>query len=207
LGRITQDEFLGAHSEPRPEGSSRPPPTNGYAGNPTGPEGPAGRPSAVPGGRGEPERDHLIAAIRVDCGELAPPFRLIATRLSSTGWTLREGKNYRLMALHYQLVPATGPASGADGTLAPVTFSAPIQCIPDAAAPYSKDDGSEIHHTAGLHSVAGSRGRWPIAGEVNRISFLIGRQPAGGMSRTRHPAGTLRVDLQQGLAFWRRVGA
>ena len=34
LGRITQDEFLGAHSEPRPEGSSRPPPTNGYAGNP-----------------------------------------------------------------------------------------------------------------------------------------------------------------------------
>ena len=210
LGRITEDEYLlSGHSEQRaqqylPSTGGSPltaggGPVVGTAGHPaTRGAGNRDRPEAA--GRAKSWRS---AAFRVDCGVLAPPFRLLATQLSSPGWTFREGTRYRMVALHYELVLSTVGIAGPTRKTTPVAFSAPITCLPDSAAPPSINDGSEQQHTVGVRGISGSRGMWPVAEDVHRVCFLIGQQLASGTRQTRHPAGTLRVDLRRGVAMWR----
>lgn len=208
MGRITEDEFLQLPDPRGPDVPTPPFPANGPSSVSELPAPPAGvhlRPVSTGRTRGRaPQPDRPLAVIEVDCGELAPPFRLVATRLSSKGWTVHEGKRYRLMAMHYQLIPPAAP-SNQNSRIAPVTFSAPIRCVPDADAPWSDDDGSERRHVVGRHSISGSRGRWPLAVGVRRVSFLIGRQSAPGVDPSRRPAGTLRIDLERETASWRQL--
>ena len=136
----------------------------------------------------------------VDCGELAPPFRFIARGLSDDGSVGYEGQRYRLVYLRYELVPP-GTATATGEPIMPVFFTAPILCVPDVPTLRTVSDGKTTTHVVGTGSVAGSRGSWALSPDARQLRFLIYAQPRG-QRPSRHPAGRLRLDLQDGEADW-----
>jgi hypothetical protein len=152
---------------------------------------------------GPKPRGATLATFSVDCGLLAPPFRFIASGLSSAGWTVRLGERYRRAFLHYRLVSSVGPSVATAGSVSPVAFNADIICVPDIAAPYVATDGRSQKHSVGRGIVMGRRGPWPMADGVTSMSFLLTAQTPPGIRPRRLPAGSLRIDLRSGTATWR----
>jgi hypothetical protein len=154
---------------------------------------------------GKPTR---IAAFNADCGDVAPPFRLVVRGLTTNGWTVRGGRRYRLMTLHYLLLPPTGFAARNSGSkVTPVLYTAAITCVPDVVVPSADSDGRHRQHSVGPGHVVGSRGPWPVADDARAVDFLFSRQHPVGTAPATHPAGILRVDLRHSSATWRPVAS
>lgn len=151
---------------------------------------------------GKPTR---IATLSVDCGDVAPPFRMMVRGLTTNGWTVRGGQRYRLMTLHYVLLPPIGIASRKGQIITPILYSAVITCVPDVAAPWADSDGRHRQHSVGSGHIVGSRGPWPVADSVRTIDFLFNRQQPVGAAPAPHPAGVLRVNIARSTATWRPV--
>lgn len=209
LGRLTEEEFLAA--APRPaEVASEPdmPPT---------PVVPVGTLDAVPSttraastGRGKsagrtPGKPARIATLSIECCDVALPFRLIVRGLTTNGWTVRGGQRFRLMTLHYVLLPPIGMAGRKGQPITPILYTAVITCVPDVAAPWADSDGRHRQHAVGSGHVVGSRGPWPLADHVRAVDFLFNRQQPVGAAPAALPAGVLRVDIAQSTATWRPI--
>jgi len=209
LGRLTEAEYLAAAPRPvvvAPVPEMPPAPAQPVATTPgTVPTVP--RPASTGRGKGgrTPGRPTRIATLSVDCGEVAPPFRLIVRGLTSKGWTVRGGQRYRLMTVHYVLLPPIGFAGRKGKSITPILYTAVITCVPDVAAPWADSDGRHRQHSVGSGHIVGSRGPWPIADSVRAIDFLFNRQQPVGSAPAVHPAGVLRVDIAQSTAIWRPV--
>jgi hypothetical protein len=134
---------------------------------------------------------------------LAPPFRFIASGLSSEGWTIRLGQRYRRAFIHYRLVTPLRSLAPQPKSLAPLFFTSMIFCVPDITAPGEPADGRSRRHSVGPGLVTGSRGPWPVADAATSMSFLITAQSPPGIRQQRHPAGSLSVNLRSGEAVWR----
>jgi len=146
-----------------------------------------------------------LATFSVDCGLLAPPFRFIASGLSSEGWTIRLGRRYHRAFLHYRLVMPLRPLAPQPKSLTPLLFTSMIFCVQDIAPPGEPADGRSRRHSVGLGVVTGSRGPWPVADGAGVMSFLIAAQSLPGVRQQPHPAGSLSVNLRSGEAVWRSV--
>ena len=131
---------------------------------------------------------------------------MIVRGLTTNGWTVRGGQRYRLMTLHYVLLPPIGMAGRRGQPITPVLYTAAITCVPDVTAPWADSDGRHRQHSVGSGHIAGSRGPWPVADNVRAIDFLFNRQHPVGAAPAAHPAGVLRVDIAQSTATWRPVG-
>jgi hypothetical protein len=203
LGQISREEYLG-------EGRRLtlvPAEESAVAGEPTT-AGPAqSRASAEPKPDDAAKRESRpTLTFTVDCGTLAPEHRFIATGLSNDGWTIRNGKQYRLASLHYKLVPTRQPAAVKRPT-PPILFTAAMVCVPEVAAPFADGDGTQRWHSVRPNSIAGTRGMWPLAKGVKRINFLITGQAPVGAEPMGGPAGMLRVDLTRRRSSWLRLGS
>jgi hypothetical protein len=148
-------------------------------------------------------RRTALATFNVDCGLLAAPFRLIASGLSTDGWTVRLGQRYRRAFLHYRLVTPLKSLAPKSKSMAPVFFTSAIFCVANVAAPGEPTDGLSRKHSVGPGMVTGSRGPWPIADAATTVNFLITAQSPPGVRQRRHPAGSLSVNLRSGAAVWR----
>lgn len=215
LGRITEAEYLAA--APRPAAVVAPPEAQLVPEVQQVPGGRSAADDALPRRPRESSTEHTstgrapgrptrIATFNVDCGDVAPPFRLIVRGLTTNGWTVRGGQRYRLMTLHYVLLPPIGLAARKGrSTITPVLYTAAITCVPDVPVPWADSDGRHRQHSVGSGHIAGSRGPWPVAENVRAIDFLFSRQQSVGTAAAPHPAGILRVDLGQSSATWRPV--
>ncbi len=209
LGRLTELEYLAA--APRPATVVAAPDLatalNGRC--ETGEPGPT-RPRAAPKGRANSDRPPgsptRIATLSVDCGDVAPPFRMIVRGLTTNGWTVRGGQRYRLMTLHYVLLPPLGMAADKGRPITPILYTAVVTCVPDVTAPRADSDGRHRQHTVGSGHIVGSRGPWPVADSVRSIDFLFNLQHPVGTAPAAHPAGVLRVDIARSTATWRPAG-
>ena len=216
MGRITEAEYLAAAPRPAavepatdalwvPDPQPGPEPRCGTvddarAGHTR--ESSTGR-SGTGRAPGKPTR---IAAFTTDCGDVAPPFRLVVRGLTTNGWTVRGGRRYRLMTLHYVLLPPTGSAARNGGSkVTPVLYTAAITCVADVVVPLADSDGRHRQHSVGSGHIVGSRGPWPVADNARAVEFLFSRQHPVGTAPATHPAGILRVDLRQSSATWRPV--
>ncbi len=204
LGRLTEAEYLAA--APRPAVVSPAPEM---------PPAPAQldavpmvtRPASTSRGKagrlpGKPTR---IATLSVDCGDVVPPFRLIVRGLTTNGWTVRSGQRYRLMTLHYVLLPPIGMAGRRGQSITPILYTAVITYVPDVTAPWADSDGRHRQHSVGAGHIVGSRGPWPLPDHVRAVDFLFNRQQPVGAAPAALPAGVLRVDIAQSTATWRPV--
>jgi hypothetical protein len=209
-GRITENEYLSllrqsaGPSELRkialandfrslmPDGTVHPgPPDSRRTGSAAG----RGRMPTMPTG---------MQSFTVDCGELAGPLRFIARGVFRDGWVRHADQRYQRISLHYELIPA--PAAGG-APIEPVSFSAPITCVPVISAPTPAQDGRYAPDIVGARSIIGSRGPWSVSSETRQLRFLIYPQAAKGPHSPRHPAGLLRVDLKTGTADWRTLAS
>jgi hypothetical protein len=208
LGRLTEAEYLAAATRPVALTAAPDMPTaiqarvGTVAGNPTTPRANANGRASTGRGPGKPTR---IATLSVDCGDVAPPFRMIVRGLTTNGWTVRGGQRYRLMTLHYVLLPPIGMAARKGQQVTPILYTAGITCIPDVTAPWADSDGRHRQHSVGSGHIVGSRGPWPVADSVRAIDFLFNRQQSVGAASAQHPAGVLRVDIAQSAATWRPI--
>jgi hypothetical protein len=109
----------------------------------------------------------------------------------------------RLVFLNYELLPMTERQQFTESS--PV-FVAPVVCIPEQLVPAEVGDGRQQRPAVGSTGVSGSRGPWPIAGNAERVSFVMYRQPATGRPAQVGPAGSLLVELSSARAVWRPVG-
>jgi hypothetical protein len=210
LGRLTEEEYLAAAPLPAVAASApaMPPPA---------PVLPIGTPDAVPSmarqaatERGKaagrrPGKPARIATLSIECSDVALPFRLIVRGLTTNGWTVRGGQRYRLMTLHYVLLPPIGMAGRKGQPSTPILYTAVITCVPDVAAPWADSDGRHRQHAVGSGHVVGSRGPWPLADSVRAVDFLFNRQQPVGAAPAALPAGVLRVDIAQSTATWRPI--
>lgn len=150
-----------------------------------------------------PARLTRIATFSVDCGHLPPPFRMVVRGLTVNGWSIRGGQRYRMVTLHYVLLPPIGTAGRRGQPVTPVLYTAAITCLPDVTAPGTDADGRHSQHSVRPGHVAGSRGPWPVADGARTLDFQFSEQHPVGAGPARQPAGVLRVDLPQGQATWR----
>ena len=165
------------------------------------------RPAGATTGAG-PARPTRIATLSVDCGDVAPPFRMIVRGLTTNGWTVRGGQRYRLMTLHYVLLPPIGTAARKGQPITPVLYTAAITCVPDVTAPWADSDGRHRQHSVGSRPYC--RQPRPLAGGGLRTRHRLPAQraaPGRRRVRRRHPAGVLRVNISQSTATWRPVPA
>lgn len=210
LGRITEKEYLAAGPGPEAMGSvvSTAPSALASATEPVASDD-ARRTSPPRLPEGSPRRTpaalNRIATFSVDCGELAPPFRMIVRGLTGNGWSIRGGRRYRLVTLHYVLMPPIGTAGRKGHTITPVLYTAAITCVPDVAAPSTDADGRQRQHSVRPGHVAGSRGPWPVDDGARALEFLFSKQRPVGAGPVLLPVGVLRIELQQGLATWRTL--
>lgn len=210
LGRITEKEYLAAG--PGPETvisvvSTAPSALASEADPVASDDARLELQPGLPGGdpRRTPAALTRIATCNVDCGQLAPPFRMIVRGLTGNGWSTRGGRRYRLVTLHYVLLPPIGSAGRKGHTITPVLYTAAITCVPDVAAPNTEADGRHRQHSVRPGHIAGSRGPWPVADEARALEFLFSEQPPVGAGPVLLPVGVLRIELHQGLATWRTL--
>lgn len=204
-GRMTEDEYLsllrsGTAREPRQrlpvqglrvvQQADRPTPTDRQK------DGDIGR-----AGRAEPNSSRM-QNFTVVCGQLLASADFVARGLSSGGWVHRGNAMYRLVSLHYEIVPQM---ASSDGAHEPRVFSAPITCLPDIEAPHESTDGTSALHTVRPGRVMGVRGPWPVSPVARQLQFLIYPQPSPSNAARQHPAGALWVDLRKGHAHWRHI--
>ncbi len=119
LGRLTEAEYLAAAPRPVELAVAPDVPTPIQAVGDTDPTMPRAKTrggATTERGPGKPTR---IATLSVDCGDVAPPFRMIVRGLTTNGWTVRRGQRYRLMTLHYVLLPPIGMAARKGQTITP----------------------------------------------------------------------------------------
>jgi len=142
-----------------------------------------------------------LASFDVDCGELLPHFRFVATSLTHDGTTVRDRALCRMIWLNYALIPSS-PAAGGEQIALPPVFAGPILCTSDTRAQNSHD-GRRGRHSPTNAGVAGSRGAWPLIMTTRQMKFLIGGNPPATNIKTRQrPAGFLVVDIGAGSATW-----
>lgn len=208
MGRITEDEYLALLCVPNSQQEPRQGPPidpsrlalqeersgTGYTEVPY-----AARAAGGSRAQANPLR---MQAFTVACGELAARSDFVARGLSSGGWVQRGNRMYRLVSLHYELIPRQAVH---DGSKRPVIFTAPITCMPDTPAPREPSDGRSVAHTMGSGRVIGVRGAWPVSPGVRQLKFLIYQQEPPDHEPDRQPAGALWVDLKKGEAHWRQV--
>jgi hypothetical protein len=207
LGRLTEAEYLAAAPHPLAVAAVPDvPPVNDDERTAVPADPTQRRHASAEHARAEraPGRPLRLAALSTDCGDVAPPFRLVVRGLTTNGWTVRSGQRFRLMTLHYVLLPPAG-AAGRKGPVSPVLYTALVTCVPDVTAPWADSDGRQRQHSVGPGHIVGSRGPWPVAENVRIIDFLLNRQQPVGAAPAPHPAGLLRVDITQSTATWRAV--
>jgi hypothetical protein len=134
----------------------------------------------------------------VACGQVMASVEFVARGLSSGEWVRRGNGRYRLVSLHYQLIPA---APQSDGPNEPTIYTASITCLQDITAPSESTDGQTVEHTVGQGRVVGLRGPWPVSPAMRHLRFLIYPQ-SKLVEPSHHPAGALWVDLRKGQARW-----
>lgn len=208
MGRITEDEYVALLRVPNSQQEPRQdPPIDGSSlvvreeRSRTGlTEVPYAARAA--GGNRAQANPLRIQAFTVACGELAARSDFVARGLSSGGWVQRSNRMYRLVSLHYELIPRQAVR---EGSKRPVIFTAPITCMPDTPAPHEPSDGQSVAHTMGSGRVIGVRGPWPVSPGVRQLKFLIYQQAPPDHEPDRQPAGALWVDLKKGEAHWRQV--
>jgi hypothetical protein len=185
-GRMTEDEYLALVRTRNPQDPRQRPYTNGS------------RNPLEPGRRPVPD-DGKMPVFTVACGELTPSADFVARGLSSAGWVRRGSGTYRLVSLHYDLIPCHSLTMHPKEAL---VFTGRISCRPDVPAPPQPGDGQSIAHSVGAERIVGTRGPWPVSADVRHIRFLIYR-PARPDDATPQPAGALWVDLERNEALWR----
>jgi hypothetical protein len=209
-GRITENEYLSLlrRSAAQSELRKIPPANDSRSVVPdrTVPPGPRNsrRTSSAAGIGRMPTMPTGMQSFTVDCGELAGSLRFIARGVFRDGWVRHADQRYQRISLHYELIPA--PAAGG-APIEPVSFSAPITCVPVISAPTPAQDGRYAPDIVGARSIIGSRGPWSVSSETRQLRFLIYPQAAKGPHSPRHPAGLLRVDLKTGTADWRALAS
>ena len=97
----------------------------------------------------------------------------IARGLSSGGWVHRGNAMYRLVSLHYELIPAA--ASGA-GPRESVALHGRDHLRAGHPCTLPATDGQSVSHATGLGRVFGVRGPWPVSPVVRHLRFLIYQQ-------------------------------
>jgi len=197
-GQISEAEYLALHRTPsQPEGVANTAEIGTTtdllvaADDHTVPD-PAAGPSTTGPAR------HWLQRFRVDCGELADPFRFIAHGLFDAGCGRRGDQQPRTIFLCYELVP---PQTTAVDSFEPVFFTAPIRCLPPGVVLQENADDQTSTHKVGPNSVVGTRGPWLLPPDTWHLKFLIYAQSHDGRPQ-RHPAGVLRVDIQHDQAEW-----
>ena len=144
----------------------------------------------------------ILASFEVDCGELLPHFRFVATSLTHDGTTVRDQTLCRMTWLNYELIPTAGLPDGHQMAQPPALFTGPILCISDTKV-HIDDDGRRRRHSVNGAGAAGSRGPWPLIMTTRQMRFLIGQNPPGnGGNARQQPAGALVVDISAGTAIW-----
>lgn len=202
-GRMTEDEYL---SLLRPHPSHHQLPQLSVKGlqlvpgagkSPSAQETPdAGRATRV---GPIPSRTHAFTVV---CGQVMASYEFVARGLSSGGWVHRGNAMYRLISLHYELVPT---AARGVGPREPPNFTAQITCVQDIPARSESTDGQTMVHAVSLGRVFGVRGPWPVSPAVRHLRFLIYPQASVPFEPSHHPAGALWVDLRTGQAHWRHI--
>lgn len=207
-GRITENEYLSLMRQSAGPSELRkiPPANDSRSLMPDGtvhPGPPDSRRTGSAAGRGRmPTMPTGMQSFTVDCGELAGPLRFIARGVFRDGWVRHGDLRYQRISLHYELIP-TATAGGA--LIEPVSFSAPITCVPVISTPTAAQDGRYAPDIVGARSIIGSRGPWSVSSETRQLRFLIYPQAPAGPHPPRDPAGWLQVDLKTGTADWRTI--
>ncbi len=202
-GRMTEDEYL---SLLRQQSAHNRLPQPYVTGLQLVPGAGKSRPAQEPADGGRvtrvgpiPSRTHAFTVV---CGQVMTSIEFIARGLSSGGWVHRGNAMYRMVSLHYELVPA---AATGKGRREPTHFAAPITCVPDIPARSKSTDGQTVVHAISLGRVFGVRGPWPVSPVVRHLRFLIYPQASAPFEPSHHPAGALWVDLTTGQAHWRQA--